>query len=98
VTRWTKPPAIVEVMTDYDGTAAERQAMIKWLTQNGVQVRIVGTCARSCTRFLTLPPDQVCVLPGAWIGGYATADMARNDLHWERGRDLRVRCFRECTR
>jgi hypothetical protein len=89
-----QPPAIVEVMTDYDGTTAERQAMINWLTKNGVQVRILGTCALSCTRFLTLPPDQVCVSPAAWIG----AKDNTNELRWERGRDLIDRGYRQCAR
>lgn len=92
------PPAIIEVLTDHGGSLGERGFVMDWLKRNGVQVHIVGTCISACTWLLTLPPDQICVAPQAWIGSHVRDDLSTDELRFERGRDLIERGYRECIR
>ncbi len=90
-----QPPAIVQILGDPGGTLGERQAVVAWLKRIAVRVEIVGECNSSCLWFFTLPPEQVCVMPGALLAHH-TPDGA---VAWERGRDAAARgVVQECRR
>jgi hypothetical protein len=92
------PPAIVEVLTDHGGTLGEREAVIDWFKRNGISVHITGLCGSACTLFLSLPKDQLCIGPDAWIGFHTHPGSDDDMIEWRRGRDFIARGFRECRR
>ena len=93
-----EPPAIVQILTDHGGTLGERVAVTEWLKRNGISVQIIGVCASACIWLFTLPRDQVCVAPDAWIGSHSHLGSPDDTIEWQRGRDLIAQGQRECAR
>jgi hypothetical protein len=93
-----QPPAIVQVLTDHGGTLGERTAVLNWIRREGIAVEIVGTCASACEWFKTLPRDQVCFWPSAWIGRHTHFSFPDDSIEWRRGRDAIAAGYRECRR
>lgn len=93
-----QPPAIIEVLRDYGGTLGERMAVTEWLRRNGIAVQIIGACASACNFLLTLPKEQVCVSPGAWIGSHTHSGELDDRIEWQRGRDFIAQGYQECLR
>jgi hypothetical protein len=91
-------PAIYRVMTDLGGTLGERKVMLDYLRRAVIEVQIVGTCASACEWFETLPKDQICFWPNAWIGRHTHNGEADDTIAWRRGRDAIAAGFRECRR
>jgi len=58
-------------MTDHGGFAAEYLVRRAEWEKDGTKVKIIGVCDSSCTLYLALPRDQVCVSKSAWLGFHA---------------------------
>lgn len=90
------PPAIIEVLTDDGGSLGERMAVVEWLRRNGIHVEIKGTCGSACLWLLTLPKDQICIFPEAWIGQHTDFGRSDDTIKWERGADVIARGALAC--
>lgn len=48
----------------------------------GRLIQIVGRCDSACTLFLALPPDQVCITPGASFGFHRAYGSTKSMNDW----------------
>jgi hypothetical protein len=58
---------VVTLTNDMGGNVGKYFSYVNHALDNGVMIRFNGACASSCTLFLTLPPEQICLMPGAYF-------------------------------
>ena len=63
-TRQTALKPIV-VNSDNGGSVYRYAWKVAQASEHGTQVQIRGKCRSACTLYLAMPPDQICILPGA---------------------------------
>lgn len=64
----------LDITHDEGGPVQFRLSEIEHLRRTHRTVRILGHCQSSCTYYLQLPPDQVCVSPSAHLLFHAVRD------------------------
>jgi hypothetical protein len=96
------------IINDPGGSIVQHAFDFAVMAASGAMFQVIY-CASACVMALaTVPKDQVCFYPSAWIGYHTEAAgpdasgrccfEATNTMRWERGRDLVARGYRECSR
>jgi len=60
-----------QVQNDRGGRVIDYAVRTAKLRESGQQTRLAGRCASACTLYLTLPPEQLCILPGTSFAFHA---------------------------
>ena len=62
------PGPVVTIQNQSGGNVSLHASRVVDYDREQTQVRVVGACVSACTLVLALPPDRICVGPGAAFG------------------------------